>query len=348
MAMQAVKNYFIYSAIFGLDQSCPRDPDRAGKFVVGAQLVAVTSTWLALIGTMVCDSSIDHPDPDGINIPLPRWLKLQEHCTKKLRPKLARFILFSADAQFCSGLAFLVSTFVIAKNSGDVDDSLSSPLTTLAVYYLCMISSVHQAELLVMRTEITRHRRATMIRMLLLICFVVMLVVLVDWNFFAFEPLFIPLERMLKSGMTHDSLRKLEYVIPPIIMMWIYSTAIFQLFSSSIRETRAISDWWLFTTSRNRFRVVRIGKKLIQWLLFSNVKIVFGVQMLSAVISTVFMGLQKYTSAPPLTEADKNQYPGIVAWCDLVDRYENPWTVGQLTTMILAFAPFYSFTTDMS
>ncbi len=70
--------------------------------------------------------------------------------------------------------------------------------------------------------------------------------------------------------------------------------------------------------------------------------------MLSAVIATVFMGLQKYVSAPALTEGDKNQYPGIVAWCDLVDGNENPWTVGQLTTLILAFAPFYSFTTDIS
>ena len=70
--------------------------------------------------------------------------------------------------------------------------------------------------------------------------------------------------------------------------------------------------------------------------------------MLSAVIATIFMGLQKYTPAPALTDNDKSLYPGIVSWCDLVDGNESPWTVGQLTTMILAFAPFYSFTTEIS
>ncbi len=223
------KSYFIYSAIFHIGQSCPRDPDRAGKFVVGAQLVAVTSTWVALVGIVICDSSIN--DPDGIEITLPHWLKLQDHYAKNWRRRLTRFILFSADAQFCSGLAFLISTWVIAKNNKDVNDSLSSPLTTLVVYYLCMISSVHQAALLTMRTEIAKHPPATVIRMLLLICFAINMVVLVDWNLYAFEPLFIPLERMLKGRMTHGALRILEYVIPPIIMVWIYGTAIFQLFS---------------------------------------------------------------------------------------------------------------------
>ena len=34
---------------------------------------------------------------------------------------------------------------------------------------------------------------------------------------------------MLKSRMTHGALRILEYVIPPIIMVWIYGTAIYMV-----------------------------------------------------------------------------------------------------------------------
>jgi len=372
------KSWFIYSATFDNGRPCPIDLDRASEFVVGAQLTAVISTWVALLLTVICDSSVQ--DPDRLKIPILSSLTLRPSFAKRLRPWLGRFILVSADTQFCSGLAFLITSLVLVVNSPDRSESFSSPFMTLAVYYLCMISSIHQAALLSMRSEITKHRAATAVRVLLLICFAILLVIMVDMNYFAFEPLFIPLERIVVGWWKRplEDQERLEMAVPPIIMVWIYGTSIFQLFWPSTTKRSPVDDWvrfvrwvlgrstsrfrirecmrwflegsvrWLFTESKSRFKPRRIAKALLQWLFFSNVATAFIVGMLSAICATTFMGMQKYAKAPQVTETDRRRYPGIISWCDLKNGNEKLVTFGQLTTLILAFAPFYSVITAIS
>jgi hypothetical protein len=251
--------------------------------------------------------------------------------TKKWHIALQCYVLASADTAVISGAALLLSAYAnLPLTSG----SQRSPLDfqdayfTLCTYLCSAFCSCHLASLLVLRDRVKRHPLSTRIRVGLLTVFAVLLTVTIDLSRYAFEPVFVEMERVLVFRMglpvafEYDFL---EYFLPPLFMAYAFWISVYNLL-------------W-----RPDEKVERpLWRKVLRFIVFSSPATVFALQLIFTLGSVTFVLLQKFTKAPPPT-ADERKH-GIGQWCSINNEADNMWGFGQLCAMILLLVPFYAAT----
>lgn len=174
-------------------------------------------------------------------------------------------------------------------------------------------------------------KTTTIIRVFVIGIFAVFLTITIDLSRYCFQPGFILMEKVLVHGlgMTQSTENVLEYVVPPIIMFWVFWISIAQLL-------KPMRDWILklwpeylrypFSRPLNWLRDKKLGlkrygqvtrpiKAIAHFSVFAHPLVILLVQVVFAGISVTCALYQKFTSAPEPTALDIVK--GVGLWCSL-------------------------------
>lgn len=294
-----------------------------------------------------------------------KWLseglsKEQKEKRKFWRRVLGKLILALADQQLVTGIALLTSAYIIlpnnpfSTNTGAVSIDYQDAYFTLVVYLCCLSSSTHLACIITAKRSGDELPQVTKIRIVLIILFSVLLSVSIALSIYAFDPFFRFLYLILVDalGASKRTYRAFTYIVPLVIMLYIFWISIIQLADSlrgkithSIRLTRRpfhiISD--ILTRSLGKTfhdRVVGFIKSSFWFFLFSKPWVVFVLQIVLVITSLYFALSQKFTPAPKPNE--EALAAGVSSWCSLNNSADNEWGFGQNVPMFLLFLPVLS------
>lgn len=298
-----------------------------------------------------------------------KWLseglnKEQKEKRKFWRKVLGKLILALADQQLVTGIALLISAYIILpsnpfKIEGDSTD-YQDAYFTLVVYLCCLSSSTHLACIITAKHSGDELPQVTKIRIVLIILFSILLSVSISLNSYAFSPFFWFLATILNVlGASERTYRAFSYIVPIAIMLYLFWISIIQLADSlrgkithSIHST--VGD---FLVKRRLLHVISgilkmsLGKTLhdrlvlfikgsFWFFLFSKSWVVFVLQIVFAIISLYFALSQKFTIAPQPNE--EALAAGVSSWCSLNNSADNKWGFGQSVPMFLLLLPVLS------
>jgi type III secretory pathway component EscU len=191
--------------------------------------------------------------------------------------------------------------------------------------------------MIALKRYIKKHKVTAYIRMTLIVLFAITLLVTICLNDYAFEPFYIPLQKILVDcfNINWGAYMVLKRLLTGIVMAYIFWICVINLipFRESLapkpRGIRRDRGWKRKLSSAGSF------------CLLSTPFTVFILQIVLAVISLVFCMAQKFASAPAPDENDLAA--GVRMWCGLNQREDNEWGFAQITAMLLLAIPiFYS------
>lgn len=288
----------------------------------------------------------------------------ERHRLRLWRDILGLSVRVLEDTQGLMGLTLLICAYINLPQAVQPKSVIDFQDThfTLAVYLACLSSSSHLASLIVMRDFIDTHRIQTMIRVFMIMVLAILLTATVDLSALAFVPFFVVMERLLLWDwkMSPQVEFNLEYVVPPMVMVYIFWISISQLVASrEAREQRLHKAWRAirpytiglaldWPKHRDRLGPERYNrlttpiKVFIKLCIFSNPLSMFLAQIASAILALVFVLMQKFTPAPIPTEAERAS--GIIAWCSLNNLSDNVWVYGQSYALFFLLVLLYSTT----
>lgn len=367
-----IPNFFIINFVYG-NVTCDSlaNPDIAGIGVLLSFVIsAIASTAASIIATILDTQT-------GANTKLlpklvQRWMSegISEDQLKKRklwRKVLSRLILALADQQLVTGIALLVSAYIILPSNpfnsispGGVAN-YQDAYFTLVVYLCCLASSTHLACIIILTHDVQEHPSVTKARIVLIILFSILLSVSIILNQYAYGPFFRILYIVLVKGCkaSERTFNVFSYLIPIIAMLYLFWVSTIQL---AVSLKAKITDFirltlWPFVVRMLRlcafFNILQmlVGKKVydrlrgfaknsIWFILFSTPQAVFVLQIFFAIISLVFTLVQKFATAPEPN--DNALAAGISSWCSLNNSADNKWGFGQSVAMFLLFLPVLS------
>lgn len=199
-----------------------------------------------------------------------------------------------------------------------------------------MLFTSHLASLQMMRLD--KNHTTTYLRVGVIVVFATFLTITIDLNRYAYQPAFVVMEQVLVNHLhfSEDVESVLEYLVPPLIMFWIFWISIAQL----------VEPWnncWLrqaVKAKRRYSRLAPFGKAVLRFVVFGHPLAVFFLQVTFAGISVTCALLQRFTPAPQPTPSEIAN--GVGKWCDLRSTENNIWSYGQTTALILLILPIYS------
>lgn len=274
--------------------------------------------------------------------------------SQKFEYALRRYIIASSDGQTLSGLCLLISaylTLIKDADQGTTIDNYQNMYFTLVVYVCCISSSSHLASLLAMKetrgsSEVQIDQNVAMgmlafrIRVGLVLIFSALLIITINMNEYAFEPLFVAWEIVVMKllHIPANVNEVLEYILPILVFVPLCFISCYLLFQDRKVLTAEERKGRLYG-HRGLRKAVEFSK--ILWIRLTSFprELVIGTQIIFSLISVTFLLLQKFWPAPETTPEERER--GIYQWCSLNTPTNNLWGFGQSSVMLLLLIPIY-------